>query len=149
MLFTPEYSIKMSMPQTIMTAIIGILTVLLILAVIDVLIMLVSKIIRVIEGKEKSEADDEAPVSEKAEAKETSTAVNVTASGAKVTAPMPGTLLSVDCSVGQAVKAGETLMILEAMKMENEIVAPCDGVIGQLLVSKGSKVNTDDVLAVI
>lgn len=72
-----------------------------------------------------------------------------TASGANVVSPMPGTILSVSCSVGQAVKAGDTLMVLEAMKMENDIVAPCDGTVKQILVSKGSSVNTDDVLAIV
>ena len=61
---------------------------------------------------------------------------------------MPGTILSVNVTVGQAVKTGDVLMVLEAMKMENDIVAPCDGTVKQLLVSKGSTVNTDDVLAV-
>lgn len=72
-----------------------------------------------------------------------------TASGANVVSPMPGTILAVNCSVGQNVKAGDTLIVLEAMKMENDIVAPCDGVVKQILVSKGSTVNTDDVLAII
>lgn len=68
--------------------------------------------------------------------------------GTNVVSPMPGTILSVSASVGQSVKAGDVIMVLEAMKMENDIVAPADGVIKQLLVSKGSTVNTDDVLAV-
>ncbi len=73
----------------------------------------------------------------------------VSADGKKVTAPMPGTILSVGVKVGQSVKAGDVLMVLEAMKMENDITAPSDGVVKQLTVSKGSTVNTDDVLAVI
>lgn len=72
----------------------------------------------------------------------------VAGDGTKVPSPMPGTILSVNVSVGQAVKTGDVLMVLEAMKMENDIVAPCDGTVKQLLVSKGSTVNTDDVLAV-
>ena len=76
-------------------------------------------------------------------------AAPVTADGTKVLAPMPGSILSVNVSVGSSVKAGDVLMILEAMKMENDIVAPCDGVIKQLPVTKGSTVNTDEVLAVI
>lgn len=70
------------------------------------------------------------------------------AGGTNVVSPMPGTILSVSASVGQSVKAGDVIMVLEAMKMENDIVAPVDGTIKQLLVSKGSTVNTDDVLAV-
>ena len=72
----------------------------------------------------------------------------VAGDGTKVPSPMPGTILSVNVTVGQAVKTGDVLMVLEAMKMENDIVAPCDGTVKQLLVSKGSTVNTDDVLAV-
>ena len=71
------------------------------------------------------------------------------AEGTKVNSPMPGTILSVSAAPGKAVKAGEVLMILEAMKMENEIVAPCDGTVKQILVQKGSTVETDAVLAVI
>ena len=141
----------MPLGETILTALIGILIVLAILAVIDVLIMIVSKIIRNIEGKEKAREDDAADSPDPAPVSgaDSKNASDITASGAKVVAPMPGTVLAVKCVVGQPVKAGETVIVLEAMKMENEIVAPCDGVIGQLLVSKGSKVNTDDVLAVI
>ncbi|MBR4727756.1 MAG: biotin/lipoyl-binding protein [Clostridia bacterium] len=71
------------------------------------------------------------------------------AEGQAVRAPMPGNILSVSISQGQRVKSGTVLMILEAMKMENEIVAPCDGTVKQLLVQKGSVVDTDAVLAVI
>ena len=62
---------------------------------------------------------------------------------------MPGTVLKVTANVGDAVKAGDVILVLEAMKMENDIVAPEDGTVKQLLVSKGSSVNTDDVLAVL
>lgn len=72
-----------------------------------------------------------------------------TADGEKVVSPMPGTILKVNVSQGQAVKAGDVLLVLEAMKMENDIVAPVDGTVKQLLVSKGSTVDTDQVLAVI
>ncbi len=75
-------------------------------------------------------------------------AVTVTG-GQTVSAPMPGTILKVNVSVGQAVKAGEVLVVLEAMKMENEIMAPADGVITQVAVSKGSSVETGAVLVTI
>ena len=71
------------------------------------------------------------------------------ASGEKVVSPMPGTILKINVSQGQAVKAGDVLLVLEAMKMENDIVAPADGVVKQLLVSKGSTVDTDQILAII
>lgn len=71
-----------------------------------------------------------------------------TADGKKCVSPMPGTILKVLVSQGQAVKAGDTLFILEAMKMENEITAEQDGTVQQILVSNGTVVNTDDVLAV-
>ena len=70
-----------------------------------------------------------------------------TTGGTDVKAPMPGTILDVQASVGQDVKAGDVLFILEAMKMENEIVAPCDGKITAVLTTKGSTVATDAVLA--
>ncbi len=73
----------------------------------------------------------------------------VSAEGTKIAAPMPGTILNVKVSVGQAVKAGDVLVILEAMKMENDISAPCDGTVKQILTTKGATVNTDDVLIVI
>ena len=73
----------------------------------------------------------------------------VSAEGTTIPSPMPGAILNVNVSVGATVKAGDVLMVLEAMKMENDIVAPCDGTVKQILVSKGSTVNTDDVLVVI
>ena len=75
--------------------------------------------------------------------------VGTAVSGTQITSPMPGTILKLNVDEGQAVKAGDVVLILEAMKMENEIVAPCDGTIKQLLVSKGSTVDTDQILAVL
>lgn len=75
--------------------------------------------------------------------------VGYNGSGETIVAPMPGTILRVEVSSGDAVSKGDTLMILEAMKMENEILAPGDGVVKQLNVSQGSSVNPGDILVVI
>ena len=63
-----------------------------------------------------------------------------------INSPMPGTILDVKTSAGQSVKSGDVLVVLEAMKMENEIVAPRDGVIAQIAVNKGASVSTGDLL---
>ena len=60
---------------------------------------------------------------------------------------MPGTVLAVKAREGEAVKAGQTLVVVEAMKMENEIVAPVDGTVRQILVHQGDTVDTDQLLA--
>jgi len=67
--------------------------------------------------------------------------------GDPITSPMPGTILDVRVAAGQAVKAGDILFILEAMKMENEIVAPKDGTITAVTTNKGANVDTGAVLA--
>ena len=67
--------------------------------------------------------------------------------GVTIAAPMPGTILRINAKVGDAVKAGQAVIVLEAMKMENEIVAPQDGTIASINVSQGDSVNNGDVLA--
>ena len=71
------------------------------------------------------------------------------AGGEQVTSPMPGTILSVNVAAGDAVKRGQVLMILEAMKMENEIMCPCDGKVVSVNTSKGSSVESGTLLCVI
>ena len=70
-------------------------------------------------------------------------------SGEKVTAPMPGTILDVKVNNGDSVTKGQVIMVLEAMKMENDVVAPCDGTITSVLVKKSDTVNSGDTLATI
>lgn len=69
--------------------------------------------------------------------------------GEQITAPMHGTILDVKVAVGQAVKSGDVLMILEAMKMENEIMAPHDGTITAVSVTKGTAVESGTLLCTI
>ena len=71
------------------------------------------------------------------------------AGGEQVTSPMPGTILAVNVAVGDTVKRGQVLMILEAMKMENEIMCPCDGKIASVNTSRGSSVESGTLLCVI
>ena len=71
------------------------------------------------------------------------------AGGEKITAPMPGTILAVNETSGSAVKKGDVLMILEAMKMENEIMAPCDGAVTSVAVTKGASVESGTLLCTI
>ena len=73
----------------------------------------------------------------------------VPAGGEKITAPMPGTILAVNVANGSAVKKGDVLMILEAMKMENEIMAPCDGAVTSVAVTKGASVESGTLLCTI
>lgn len=67
----------------------------------------------------------------------------------RVTSPMPGTILSINVAAGDAVKRGQVLMILEAMKMENEIMCPHDGRVVSVDTSKGASVESGTLLCVI
>lgn len=90
----------------------------------------------------------DAPATPAAPAVSAAPAANV-ADGTPVKAPMPGTILAVKAPEGTAVKSGDVIVVLEAMKMENDIVAPCDGTVKSIVAAKGASVNTDDVIAVI
>lgn len=74
---------------------------------------------------------------------------DIPSSGTKINAPMPGKIISVKVGPGQTVKRGDVLMVLEAMKMENEIQAPLAGTITAIAVSEGSSVNAGALLACI
>ena len=76
-------------------------------------------------------------------------AAAVTGAGEAVNAPMPGTILKVNVTQGQAVKEGDVLCVLEAMKMENDITAPKSGTITQVVTAKGASVASGDPLVVI
>lgn len=71
------------------------------------------------------------------------------AEGRRVVSPMPGNILSINVAAGETVKKGQILMILEAMKMENEILSDCDGVVASVNTAKGSSVETGTLLCVI
>ena len=71
------------------------------------------------------------------------------AGGEQVASPMPGTILDIKVAQGASVKKGDVLMILEAMKMENEIMCPCDGKVASINTSKGAAVESGTLLCVI
>ncbi|PKM62017.1 MAG: acetyl-CoA carboxylase biotin carboxyl carrier protein subunit [Firmicutes bacterium HGW-Firmicutes-21] len=95
------------------------------------------------------EAPKPAPVAAAPKAEPKKEAAPVSADGAKITAPLPGTILKVIAKQGQSVKQGDILCILEAMKMENEIVAPQNGTIASVSVNEGATVGSGDLLFVI
>ena len=76
-------------------------------------------------------------------------AAPVAAAGEQVKSPMPGTIVKVNVTAGQAIKGGEVLAVLEAMKMENEIMAPHDATVVQVLTEVGAKVDTGAPLIVL
>jgi biotin carboxyl carrier protein len=76
-------------------------------------------------------------------------ASSASANGEKVVAPMPGNILKVNVNKGDTVKRGQVLLVLEAMKMENEITAPADGKVADVKVEKGQCISAGDVMIVI
>lgn len=88
-----------------------------------------------------------APVAKKAAPAPAAAAPAGAQGSVKVNAPMQGKIVSVKASVGQAVKKGDVILILEAMKMENEVVAPQDGTVASINVSDGDKVESGAVVA--
>lgn len=102
-----------------------------------------------VEEVDASAASTAAPAPVSAPAPAAPVAAPTAGAGEKVTAPMPGTVLDVKVSNGDTVAKGQVIMILEAMKMENDIVASCDGKITSVLAKKGDTVNSGDTLATI
>ena len=100
-----------------------------------------------IEEMEAPAAGAAAPAA--AQAPAASKAPAAPAGGQQIKAPMPGTILDVRVQAGQAVKKGQVLVILEAMKMENEILAPCDGTVSSVSVRKGDSVETQALICTI
>ncbi len=96
-----------------------------------------------------SPAPAAAPAAAPAPTPATAPAAPVSGGKETVSSPMPGNILAVNVANGAAVKKGDVLMILEAMKMENEIMSPCDGTILSVNVTKGASVETGAVLCVI
>ena len=98
---------------------------------------------------ELEELTGAAPAAPAAAAPAPAPAAAAPAGGEQVTSPMPGTILDVKVSQGASVKKGDVLMILEAMKMENEIMCPCDGKVASIHTSKGAAVESGTLLCVI
>ena len=90
-----------------------------------------------------------APAAAPAPAPAPAPAAAVAAGETAVKSPMPGNIFKVECSVGQSVKAGDVLVVLEAMKMEIEVSAPADGTVKAVSAAVGTAVNTDDLLVVL
>ena len=88
-----------------------------------------------------------APKAAPAAPKTAAPAATGAAGAVKVTAPMPGKIVGVKASAGQAVKKGDVILVLEAMKMENDIVAPQDGTVASINVASGDAVEAGAVLA--
>ena len=86
------------------------------------------------------------PVHEVRQSKTKELTTGLTASGAEITAPIPGVVLKVNVSIGDLIKKGQILLVLEAMKMENEIIASVDGKIAAIHVEKGTPVKSGELM---
>ena len=104
--------------------------------------------IELMDGNAKAEELKSAPKAAP-EAPKAPAAPAAAGAGEKVTCPMPGNILAVNVNVGDSVKEGQVLMVLEAMKMENEIMAPCSGKITSVGVTKGATVESGALLCTI
>ena len=130
---------KVTIPEALGYSVLGFAIVFLMLIILMGIIVVMGKVLNKKEEPVKAAAPAPAPAP----------AANVTAQGEVIKSPMPGVILNVKVTQGQAVKSGEILCILEAMKMENEIVAPKDGTVAQIVVAKGANVDTGAPLIVL
>lgn len=94
-------------------------------------------------------SENEAKSAAKPAAAQAAPAAQASGAGEKISAPMPGNILDIKVNVGDSVKAGQVLFILEAMKMENEIMAGADGKVTSIGVTKGQAVESGTVLCTI
>jgi len=102
-----------------------------------------------IEVKEQTPKAHDISTTPKAEISEVKKVVAVSHGQEIIVAPMPGNVWNIDVEEGQEVKEGDVLLILEAMKMENEILAPRDGVVAQILATTGASVGSGDQLIIL
>lgn len=101
------------------------------------------------DGAESAQSVAPATTPKKVQSVPKPTAASATEGATKIKAPMPGTILDVKVKAGDSVNSGDVLCILEAMKMENEVVAPSAGVVATVSVAKGDSVEADQVIVTI